>query len=336
MSSSPPAPALSVFTIGFRCARDCRRVLADLRRQTIRGELDVLVVAPDASGLEPDDLAGFAEARILAAPVGEGCGRAMAAAVRTARAPFVAYAEEHSLLDGTWAEAVLRAHRRGYDVVGFAIENANPGFLTSWAQLYGYFAPVVAPVESGETDALGGHHVSYRRDLLLEYGERLAEFLEDEAALFLDLRARGVPLFVAGDAVTRHVNVSRPDVFLRLEYLGQRSFAATRAATGRWRWWKRAAYAAAAPLVPWIRLRRILPHIRRTGRARQLLPQILGPLLPALAVGAWGEMLGYLAGGGACAERKSPVELSRRDFLAERDDLAAALAPAREPPDVGR
>ena len=126
-------------------------------------------------------------------------------------------------------------------------------------------------------------------------------------------------MFIAGDAVSRHVNISSLKAYMHMDYLGQRSFASTRAKVGNWPWWKRVLYAGAAPLIPSIRLRRILADIRRTGRQDQLLPKIVGPIVLALLAGAWGEMLGYVFGGSDCAQRKAPVELQRERFLSKED-----------------
>ena len=77
--------------------------------------------------------------------------------------------------------------------------------------------------------------------------------LEDEGALFLDLRAKGKRMFIAGDAVSRHVNISSLKAYIHVDYLGQRSFGSARAKAGNWPWWKRGLYAGAAPLIPFIR-----------------------------------------------------------------------------------
>jgi hypothetical protein len=310
---------LSVFTIGYESASECRMVIEELRRQRSREEIELIVVAPNRDGIEDELFEGFGAWQWLILPDIRTCGKAMATAVRAARTPYVTYAEEHSYLHESWAERLIAAHESGYDAVGFAMENANPNTLVSWAHLYGQFGPVVAPVAPGESDFLAGHHSSYSRELLLSYGDLLGDMLEDEAALFLDLRARGKRMFIAGDAVSWHANISSLKTYMAMDYLGQRSFAATRAKVGNWPWWKRVVYAGAAPLIPLIRLRRILADIRRTGREGQLLPKILVPISLALLAGAWGEMLGYLLGGGDAAERKAPVELQRERFISKTD-----------------
>lgn len=318
-----PALRLTVFTIAHETASDCRDVLKSLQRQSIRDAMEVIIVAPNRDGLADDCLDEFGAGRWILLPEVRSCGEPMAAATRAAQAPFVAYAEEHSTLREDWAENLVAAHEAGYDAVGFAMENANPDSVVSWAHLYGQFGPVVAPVESAETDFLAGHHVSYRKQMLLDdYDDMLRDVLEDESALFLDLRARGRKMYVAGDAVSFHVNISSLKAYMHLDFLGQRSFAAARARVARWSPWRRIFYACAGPLIPFVRLRRIFTHIRRTGRGKELLPEILVPLLLGLSSGAVGESVGYLFGGGRSAEQKAPAELQRELFLSKKDRRA--------------
>lgn len=312
-----PEALLTVYTIG-RVAADCRLALAELQRQSIRDALEVIVVTSDRRGLDPTLCEGFGRFSWIVVPSIDASGAVMAHAVAAARTPFVTYAEEHQYLEPDWAAALVAAHGAGHDLVGFAMQNANPG-LVSWAHLYGQFGPAVSPVRSGAVRMLTGHHVSYRRSLLLEYGDLLPHMLEDESALFLDQRARGRRLFMAGDAVCRHVNISRLSSLVRLDFLGQRTFAASRARVGCWSWTRRVAYAAAGPLIPFLRMYRAAGHIRRTGRARRLFPAIFAPLLCMTAAGAVGESLGYLLGAGRAARHRTAFELERERFVSPAD-----------------
>lgn len=311
-------PSLSVYTIGYESADDCRDVLLNLRQQAAAARLQVLVVSPSLGSVRPEDFECFHSFVFVRTDKVLEAGAAGVEAVQAASAPFVVYAEEHETFDPQWAAELLAAHERGYDVIGFAMTNANPKTATSWAHLYGQFGPVVAPTESRESDFLAGHHVSYRRSLLLGYGDDLRSALEDESATFLDLRSRGVPLYIAGRAISHHVNISDFGSLCMLEFVGMRSFAASRAGMGRWPLWRRLAYALASPLVPGLRLVRILGHIRRSGRLR-LVPRVLPVLVPALVCGAAGEATGYLFGAGRSAELKTPVELRRQDYVAPGD-----------------
>ena len=330
MQAEAPAPKITVVAVGDAAA-DCLMVLRSLSRQTARAVLEIIVVAPDHAGLDEGLLDGFAVWQWLPLPPERLVGHAIAAAARVARAPFITYAEEHGYFHERWAERLIAAQEQGYAAVGFAMNNANPETLTSWAHLYGQFGPVVVPVASRPAAFLAGHHTSYRTALLLSYGDLLGDLLVNEEALFLDLRARGERMYLAGDAVSWHVNISSLPAYMRLDFLGQRGFAAMRARVGRWPWWKRAAYAAAMPLVPWVRLRRIIADIYRTGRQDMLLPRILAPMVPALLAGAVGECLGYLAGAGASAALRAPLEFHRDRYLAADDHWSKDSTPVSPP-----
>jgi hypothetical protein len=314
MNNADATPSLTVYSVGAMSAGDCHAVLQELRRQTIADQLEVLIVAPHDEGIEASQTAGFARFEVITPESIDYNGQAMAVAVRAAAAPYTVYAEEHTYLADDWAERLVAAHRRGYEAVGFPLENANPGSLTSWAHLFGQFSNMVAPVASGEVDFLAGHHVSYSRDLLLGYGPLLEEMLENEAAIFLDLRRRGIAMYMAGDAISRHINVAKLGALMQLDYRGQRGFAATRAKSGGWSWPRRLFYAAASPLVPPLRLARTLPHLLRNPEGRRRLPGILGPLSVMLLAGGGGEMLGYLFGPGRTAEDRLASELQREAF----------------------
>ena len=81
---------------------------------------------------------------------------------------------------------------------------------------------------------LPGHNSSYKRERLLEYGDRLAGFLDAETTLFWDLDARGLGLYLEPAARVAHVNFSRLGVWLEVQYHAGRIFAAHRAWHGRW------------------------------------------------------------------------------------------------------
>jgi hypothetical protein len=309
---------LTAYTIGHT-ASDCRLALRDLRRQTIAAELAVLVVTSDPSTLDPALQTGFGDFQFLVLESITSSGQAMAAAVRAAKTPFVTYAEEHSHFAPDWAERLLAAHTQGrHDIVGFAMENANPGPI-SWAHLYGQFGPAVAPVTPCEETMLAGHHISYRREFLLEFGDLLPDMMEDESALCLNYRAKGGRLWMAGDARSWHVQVSTLEALMALDFHGHRTFASSRWQSGGWGMGKRILYAAACPLIPLVRLRRIVHHLRRTGRFGSLIGRIAGPILAMTAAGMAGECLGYLSGAGGSAAARLPLEVQREEFLAETD-----------------
>ena len=306
-------PALSVVLVTPARFEALRTTVAHLRAQSVRERIELVIVAPSIEGLEPDpsELEGFHSHCLVEVGAITVTGASIAAGVRAARAAIVTYAEEHSYPQPGWADALIRAHEGSWAAVGAAITNANPERMISWASVFTDFGPCVAPVARGEQNALAWHHISYKRDLLLAYGPRLDAMLDMEGDLLRDLAARGHRLFLEPAAVSSHVNVSRLGSYVRSEFHGGRAFAATRAKAAGWSSTRRLLQAGGGPLVPLVRLRRVLGEVRRSGRLRQLVPGILPPLLLGLGGFALGEMVGYVLGIGNARQRRVTIELER-------------------------
>lgn len=320
-------PSLSVVMVTPERYETCRPAISFLRKQTVRELLELVIVAPARAALElvEPEMDAFGDFQIVEIGKIVSTGRAMAEGFRAARAPLVAYSEEHTYPEPEWAEAMVHAHAGPYAAVGAVIGNANPRSLVSWAHLYGQFGPAVAPAQSRKAKMLAAHHVSYKRQVVLQYGDMLGRMLEDECALFLDLRSRGQTLYLSGDAVSNHLNITRIAGYCLLDFIGQRGFASARAQAGGWSTARRVFYAAATPLVPFLRMRRSVRDIFRTGRARQLLPQIVAPMAAALLCGMAGEMLGYLTEPSKQnSEDRTEFELNREAFVSDSDRAAIA------------
>jgi len=320
--STPLAPLITCITVTPDDFERVRRTVLHLEAQTIRDRIELIVVAPTRArlaGIE-GELAGFLRHEIVEAGPIRSTGMAIAAGVRRATAPVVAYAEEHSYPNPRWAEALLEEHARPCGAVGGLVENENPGSLLSWAQLYLDFAPCVAPAPGGEVQRLASHHTSYKTSVLEAYGERLGRMFECEGILHEDLQRRGIVLRLSTEARSNHRNVSRLRSNLGATYYGARLYGAARARYGRWSALRRLAYAAAAPLIPFVVLRRRLAAIGRGGRGR-MIPKLLPILLVLGVVEALGEATGYLAGQGDAPRRRVSFELDRSRHL-RRGDLA--------------
>jgi hypothetical protein len=317
---APRVPSITVITVTPDGYDNIRRTIAHLKAQTIRERIELIVVAPSRARLAgfEQDLAGFLRHEIVEVGPIRSTGVAIAAGIRRATAPVVAYAEEHSYPNARWAEALLEEHARPCGAAGGLIENENPGSLLSWAHIYVDFGPWVAPAAGGEVGKLASHHTSYKTALLKEYGERLGAMLECEGILHADLNRRGITMRLSTEARSSHQNISRLRSNLAASYHGARLYGAARARYSRWSMTRRLAYAAAAPLIPFIVLRRRLATIARNGRGR-LIPKLLPILLTLGAVEAFGEATGYLAGEGDATFRRCSFELERHRHLRSGD-----------------
>jgi hypothetical protein len=301
------------------------RTVRHLAAQTARRQIELVIVCPDASQLALPGrvLEGFHSHQVVEIAPFRSVAIPNAAGARAARAPVVAFCEDHAFPDPAWAEALLSAHRGPYAVVGPAVHNANPATLTSRADFLIGYGPWAAPIASQEPAHLPGHNSAYKRAVLLEYGARLEDMLEAESVLQWDLVARGHRLWLEPEARLAHTNFSQFGVWTRVQVHAGRVFGGTRALG--WSWPRRLFFAAASPLIPLVRLRRLWPDASR-------LPRDEGRRLAVLATVAWGlvfdglgQAAGYLTGTGRSRSvahefaRVDYVTTSDRDLLAKRD-----------------
>lgn len=322
------SPDMSVVLVTPDRFDTIRKTVQHLRTQTVRDQLEIVIVAPSAKGLNLDEshLKEFCQFRVVEVGAIKAVGRARATGIREASAPVVVLAEDHSYPDPNWAEALIDAHRKPWAAVGPVVANANPGNNISWASFFIGYARWVGLGEAGPIDDLPGHNSSYKRALLMDYGPELDVILEAESVLHWDLQAKGYQLYLEPRAKTYHVNFTRPSSFLRAMFHFGRMFAATRS-----RWWStlwRALYAGGAPLIPLVRLRRILRHINQSKLDPGLLPAILPMLGIGLIVSAIGEMIGYTFG----VDHRTPLMCSSFEF--HRDQHLRQQDSKREPADV--
>jgi hypothetical protein len=308
-------PALSVIVVTPDSYDTIRKLIGALRAQTARDALEVVIVAPAAAALRASiaNLDGFCCWRIVELGILRSVAQAKAAGVRCATAPVVVMTEDHALPDPAWAQALIDAHRQGWAAVGPAMANGNPQSLISWADFIIGYGQWLNPLAAAEVDELPGHNSSYKRDLLLEYEDRLEELLTAESILHQELRARGHRLYLEPAAVTFHWNFTQPSRWIPYLCYSGRLFAAQRASA--WPVLRRAAYSAGACLIPLVRFRRLVAGTRRSRP--DLLPRVLAPLLFALIVDAAGQWLGYTFGAGRAAEKVAGLEFHRNGVVAD-------------------
>lgn len=301
---------------GYECVR---RLVTHLHAQTARRELELVFVFPRAASGSMDDarLADFASTQLIRIDNLDSTAQARAAGVRAATAPVVVMTEDHSLPEPEWAGALIRAHREDWAAVGPAVVNGNSESLMSWANLAIEYLDWLHPVRAGEAKHLPGHNSAYKRDDLLFYGGELGEWLEAESVLHWDLRARGRRVAMEPAARTRHYNFSKFSSTLALRYdVGQQFAGMCRA---RWSLARRWLYICGSPLIPFVRVARMVRQFLRPGRPARLLPALVPLCLFLLAVETAGAVVGYLAGPGGSSARIAKIDFHREDHMNQRD-----------------
>jgi hypothetical protein len=312
---------LSVILVATHDYTLVRSAVRNLTRQR-DVDVELVIAAPQAlaesiTAQDRGDLESFAAWQHVVIPDGTPFDEARARGVRAARAPIVAFTEDHSFPEPGWAAALVAAFTDGVSVVGPVVQNANPGSAVSWANFLLEYGEWMPPARRHGHAHLPGHNSAYRRDVLLALGDGLTRMIEAESVLHWALAGEGHRLAQEPGAVTRHTNFSRFAPSVELRYHLGRQFAARRSA--QWSIGRRAAYAVAFPLVALVRVARVA----RMGVGSPDLPAV-AKALPTVAVmvtvSSVGEAVGYVTRqAGSSAAYLSDIEHDRRRFMRAED-----------------
>jgi len=315
------SPALSVILPTCDDFSSIRLTVRALRAQTIRDRIELVIVTPgDDARVTDSEVAGFCAVRIVNGGPLRTSNIARAAGVRVASAPIVVFSEDHSFPEPNWAEALVAAHQSGCVVAGPVLSNGNPNSMLSWANLLLEYAPWLEGATKGETTDLPGHNSSYNRDLLLSYGANLEAMIEVEAVVQRDIIDRGHKMVLEPAARTSHLNFSTLRSALPLRFNAGRSFAGHRARL--FSPVERLKYIVGGPLIPIVRLRRIVSMLRSSERYSRLLPQVIPALCIVLLADGLGEMIGYVWGPGNAPIYLGTIEFNRVRFMNTPDKAA--------------
>lgn len=269
-------------------------------------ECEVIVV-DGSTGDHSDLYARFPDLRYVHVADRTLDGDARLEGARIARAPIVAYIEDHAVPRTGWLAAVRRAFARSdkIAVVNYAIaQEPEAGYVYRSFQLmfYGHW---MEPVTSGPIRYPSMQNLAYRRDLLLDVCQNNPELLETEYLVHRRLLADGWTVWLEADAVVFHECYTDFVTGCRGFNSLRQVMGATRAHVGGWPQWKRWLWAGGMPLTPFLLIGRLVRSVApRPALWRDF---VLG--FPLIVVGhGWGalsEARGYLVG----------FEQSREAFL---------------------
>jgi hypothetical protein len=291
VKSETPAPQISVI-LGTDTFETIRTVVASLRAQRCCDRIELVMVTPSraALGADAEALAGFANVQILEHDI-TNLAPVRAAGVRAASAPVVFLAETHSFPQPGWAEAILAAHEGPWAVVMPGMGNANPDTAISWAELLTDYGPWLQELPAHAIDRFPTWPTTFKRDVLLAFGDRLPDLMTQGDGLVRALTEAGHRFYFEPAARVHHVNLSFHGPWIRERFYSGISIAAS--CRGGWSWIKRLIYICGAPLIP------ALVMLRARKGLQACLGSIRTPLrvIPALAatttVSAIGEAVGY-------------------------------------------
>lgn len=290
-----------------------------LKRQTVRDKLELVIICPLNKDLRlaNSDVECFAGCQLL--EIGEITSTAVAreAGVRAAKSPVVVFSEDHCFPAATWAEELIKRHCELWTGVGPVVCNANPATVVSWANFLIEYGEWIAFKSSGTAHHIPGNNGSYKRYALLEYGERLAGMLEASSPMQWEMANKGHSFYIEANARAYHLNFSKFFDSLSHRFYAGRLFAYHRSQD--WSMCKRLLYFIGSPLIPLVRLIKILHTVGQINKNR-LIPKMLPILIILLIFDGVGEMMGYVTGkAGRAAHVISDREFHHERFLIEED-----------------
>jgi hypothetical protein len=298
-----------------------RKTLRSYRAGIDPARLEIVVAAFDDSGITEDWLRaeGFVHARVVDAGAG-GVARAETRAVRAASAPYVVFAQAHVYPRPGFVDLIAAARESGtWTVIGPSMANANPKSAISRAALRIGYGAWIHGGSRRRAPMVPGHNSAYDREALLSLGDSLEEALPAGCQLQVELALRGHDIYYEPAACMELVSVSRPWWFLVDQFRQGRRFAGERRL--RWSLGRRLAYAAGAPLIPFVRLARIIAQNRRADRPSGLWSE-LPALFCGLMAGGAGECVGYLIGKNV-GENFDETALHRLRYVREEERALA-------------
>jgi hypothetical protein len=305
-----PPELTTILVVGERRDRGAG-ALASVLAQSAIGRMEVLLLDLGPDGVPPVAGSDHPAVRTVKMPPDTLFSRAKAEAVKRAAAPVVVFVEEHTRVYGGWAEALIEAHQEPWAAVGAEVHNANPRIrLSRVLELINYH-PWLPPAPRAEFGMLPGHNTSFKRDLLLAYGDDLEELLRAEIVLHQRLHRDGHRLLLEPTARFEHLNESTFASAARGRFLWNRLYGPMRARFFGWSRMRRLVYLLATPLIPVYSLARITWFAARR-RPEILARVILGwPVLFVVQlVSALGHSTGLLLGMGDAESRFTWFEMN--------------------------
>jgi len=239
-------------------------------------------------------------------------GPAMARLVEEARAPIVAFIEDHTYADAHWARAVVDAFERPeVAIVNYAMRDAGAQSWLSRSILFAEYGRWMDPAQEGPVAIAALHNVAYRVELLRRSGSRLSERLESAHQLHRSIQRAGGVAWLASTAIASHQDWPTFRDSCRANGIMKRLYSGLLVESG-WGWPRRIAYAAAMSVATLLHVGRLAWSVRRRPRLWSTFVTSLPVTVPLFLYSSYQEALGYLLGPGEARDAFTHMEVGQR------------------------
>ena len=222
-----------------------------------------------------------------------------AAGIAVARAPCVAVIEDHCLVRPGWSSRIVAWHEEGKAAVGGPVNNVVVHRARDWAAFFCEYSAFVEPMPLGPAAALTGMNVSYDRSAVAAMQDLLDEG-RWEGWLHDRLRRRGIELWLDPELVIDHDKDLGFREFASQRYHYSRAHAGMRNPELGW---KRVVYLLGSPLLVPLLYARTARNVARAPALRRAFLRATPLVAVYIAIWAFGEAVGYAAGGGDSLEK---------------------------------
>lgn len=232
---------MSVVVMGYRNATTIEAAVRSVLDQACGEAVETIVVTSGDDGSAELIRRAFPGLALVASK-----RRLLAAGARnvgwqSAAGEFVAFLAADCIAHPGWAEARLRAHRRGYRAVAGPVTNAGPDRPWSWASAYLNYRGRLATLPAGPVSwpQPAAHSLSIDRRLLTEMGGfDTSRQLGEDTELARRLSEAGVKIWFEPRAEIGHFGPESTRRLLQDQYRRGRAFVLTNevSAPGDGRW----------------------------------------------------------------------------------------------------
>lgn len=260
-------PELSVIlVVGSQRERDAA-ALRSLIEQSIIDRMEILLYDLGPENCSPLPGSDHPRVRMTRGGPEDLLSAARVQGVRRANSPIVSFMEEHCEMQPGWAEAILLAHRGPWAGVGCDFINGNPDSGSSnkaFRMNYGIYLP---PQRGrGPTKRIAGQNSAFKRDVLLNYDSQLELLLNADLVLQWKMAEDGYQLFYEPGGKIAHRNENTLRSLCVGVFYWNWCFSNVRAQIFEWSFPRRMLRIVLAPLIPWVRLAKMLVWMPRLGR----------------------------------------------------------------------
>ncbi|MDQ3180594.1 MAG: hypothetical protein M3Q33_08740, partial [Acidobacteriota bacterium] len=203
--------------------------------------------------------------------------------------------EDHCIAPENWFSEFLKAHEKGYAVVGGAIENGSRERLTDWAVFLCEYSSFMPPIAAGETEFVAGNNVSYQRTAI----EKISDDIKTnywEYFLQAELRRMNIGFLAVPTLIVSHKKEFGFFYFLSQRFHYSRSFAAMRRRKSSVA--QQIFYLLYAPVAPFHLTWRIVQNVHQKKRNMRELLLAFPMLFIFMLSYAFGEFVGQIFGAG--------------------------------------